>query len=108
MFDNPMREAIPPRDNGYDSAKRSLDDRKEMFGRLLETLVGVAPDADKPVLEVLTNRNRVNDLAQKLVSFVQCELQNDDKDIPRERAKRVNAVFADVIETLEKFINENV
>lgn len=89
--------------------KKSREDlRNKLRDDLLDLLVESADEEDKPIPEALRYYSKISDLSSRLLNYVKDALGNTDKSVSRERAVRVNAVFAPIIDALEQFLNENV
>lgn len=98
MFDFKPVSAPPP------SSSRESDARRQFLNMVCDLMCDTAPDEDKPIMEVLRNYSKIEDLARKLLDMVESDL--DDKPTAIKRANRVNAVFEPVIAMLEQLLTK--
>lgn len=82
----------------------SVDARRQLLNMVCDLMCDTAPDEDKPIMEVLRNYNKIENLARKLLDIVESDLAYKPNAI--ERAKRVNAVFEPVIAMLEQLLTK--
>ena len=80
------------------------DARRQLLNMVCDLMCDAAPDEDKPIMEVLRNYNKIEDLARKLLDVVENDLACKPNAI--KRANRVNAVFEPVIAMLEQLLTK--